>query len=84
LFHCVSGDWEAEVFEAGVLGACGADEGGGAEDSQAVERYTGGEPRRTNQVTFQEFCDKYNVTGHERKALRLYLALLRVQETLKL
>lgn len=35
-------------------------------------------------MTFAEFCERYNVTGHERKKLRLFLAVLRVQETLKL
>lgn len=35
-------------------------------------------------MTFDEFCNKWNVTGHERKSLRLYLAVLRVQATLKL
>jgi hypothetical protein len=34
-------------------------------------------------VTFQEFCEKWNVTGHERRKLRWFLIALRIEETLK-
>jgi hypothetical protein len=34
-------------------------------------------------MTFQEFCILWNVTGHERKALRIFLVALRVAATLK-
>ena len=33
--------------------------------------------------TFQNFCDRFNVTGNERKQLRLFLVALRVTSTLK-
>jgi hypothetical protein len=34
-------------------------------------------------MTFQEFCLQWNVTGHERKKLRLYLTALRLESTLR-
>jgi hypothetical protein len=34
--------------------------------------------------TFDEFCNRWNVTGHERKKLILYLAFLRMIRTLKM
>lgn len=33
--------------------------------------------------TFNEFCERFNVTGHERKKLRLYLVALRIEATLR-
>ncbi len=35
-------------------------------------------------MTFDEFCNQWNVTLHERKELRIYLAVLRLRATLKL
>jgi hypothetical protein len=34
-------------------------------------------------MTFEQFCMQWNVTGHERKKLRLYLVALRIESTLK-
>ena len=34
-------------------------------------------------ITFQEFCEKHNVTGHERRRLRFYLVMLRIESTLE-
>ena len=34
--------------------------------------------------TFKQFCEHYNVTGHEKKKLVLFLAALRLQKTLQL
>jgi hypothetical protein len=34
-------------------------------------------------MTFNEFCIQWNVAGHERKKLRLYLVALRIASTLK-
>jgi hypothetical protein len=34
-------------------------------------------------MSFNEFCQRYNVTGHERKLLRVYLVALRIMSTLK-
>ena len=34
-------------------------------------------------LTFEEFCLQWDVTGNERKKLRLYLVALRIESTLK-
>lgn len=34
-------------------------------------------------MTFDEFCAQWNVTGHERRKLRLMLCALRLESTLK-
>lgn len=34
-------------------------------------------------MTFNEFCKQWNVTGHERRELRFYLAFLRMKKTLE-
>lgn len=34
-------------------------------------------------MTFNQFCLKWNVTGHERKKLRWFLVALRIESTLK-
>lgn len=34
-------------------------------------------------MTFDEFCHQWDVTGHERHKLRVYLCVLRVLSTLK-
>lgn len=34
-------------------------------------------------MTFSEFCKQWDVTGHERRKLRLYLVALRIESTLK-
>lgn len=34
-------------------------------------------------MNFEEFCAKWNVTGHERRKLRWYLVALKIESTLK-